>query len=206
MISVFGIPSARYALICCRIPIVFGSSATAARTRSLGWVQLLPANSPPPRSYLAMTVDPASGKVIAFGGFDGTGYLNDTWTFDGRSWTQIASQVSPPARAAAQMTYDSVSHKVVLFGGYDGTNYLGDTWLWKGQRCSGHRPRPRINLQLSLVPCCFPIPMAGLIFLAGSTDNSTSSVCSNGTVPIGCSYFHRLFRLLALQQPLRRIL
>jgi hypothetical protein len=30
-----------------------------------------------------MTYDPVSGKIIAFGGFDGTGYLNDTWSFDG---------------------------------------------------------------------------------------------------------------------------
>jgi len=110
-------------LICCCIPIVFGSSATAVRPRSLGWVQLSPANFPAPRSYLAMTYDPASGKVIAFGGFGGTGYLNDTWTFDGTTWTQIAAQSAPPARAAAQMAYDSVSQKVVLFGGYDGTNY-----------------------------------------------------------------------------------
>jgi hypothetical protein len=47
------------------------------------WVQLSPASSPPARSYVAMTYDPASGKIIMFGGFDGTGYLNDTWTFDG---------------------------------------------------------------------------------------------------------------------------
>jgi hypothetical protein len=71
-------------------------------------------NSPPPRSYLAMTYDPASRRVIAFGGFDGTTYLNDTWTFNGISWTQIAAQPSPPARANAQMAYDSVSYKVVL--------------------------------------------------------------------------------------------
>ena len=43
-----------------------------------------------------MTYDPASGKVIMFGGFDGTGYLNDTWMFDGISWTRIATRLSPP--------------------------------------------------------------------------------------------------------------
>ena len=68
-----------------------------------------------------MTYDPVSGKVIAFGGFDDTGYLNDTWSFDGTSWAQIVTQSAPPPRAAAQMTYDSVVQKVVLFGGFDGT-------------------------------------------------------------------------------------
>ena len=64
-----------------------------------------------------MTYDPASGKVIMFGGDNGTTYLNDTWSFDGTTWTQIATQSAPPARTAAQMTYDSVTQKVVLFGG-----------------------------------------------------------------------------------------
>jgi len=118
-------------LICCCSALVFGSTATAGPD-SVGWVQLSPASSPPPRSYLAMTYDAASGKVIVFGGYDGTGYLNDTWTFDGISWTQVIASPSPPPRAAAQMAYDSVTQKVVLFGGYDGTNYLGDTWLWDG--------------------------------------------------------------------------
>jgi hypothetical protein len=145
-------------LICCYFPIVFGSSATAARLRSLGWVQLSPVNSPPPRSYLAMTYDPASGKVIAFGGFDGTGYLNDTWTFDGSSWTQIATKFSPPERAGAQMTYDSVSQKVVLFGGYDGTNYLGDTWLWDGTTLQWTQATPAHQPSAVTGPMLFPDP------------------------------------------------
>jgi hypothetical protein len=72
-----------------------------------------------------MTYDPVSGKTIAFGGFNGTGYLNDTWSFDGTSWTQIATQSVPPARIAAQMTYDSVAQKVVLFGGVRRNQLLG---------------------------------------------------------------------------------
>ena len=95
-------------------------------------MQLTPANAPSARSYFAMTYDPPSGKVIMFGGFNGAGYLNDTWTFDGVTWTQVGVSLPPPPRTNAQMAYDSVTHKVVLFGGYNGTNYLGDTWLWDG--------------------------------------------------------------------------
>jgi hypothetical protein len=62
-------------LTCCCIPIAFASSAVAARFSFAGWIQLSPTNPPPARSYLAMTYDPVSGKVITFGGFDGTGYL-----------------------------------------------------------------------------------------------------------------------------------
>ena len=83
-----------------------------------------------------------------FGGSDGTGYLNDTWAFDGVTWTQVATDTPPPARAAAQMAYDSATQKVVLFGGYNGRNYLGDTWLWDGTTSqwtpatTAHHPKP----------------------------------------------------------------
>src|SRR5215472_232481 len=111
-------------LICCCGALAFESAASGGVAASASWVELSPASSPPVRSYLAMTYDPASGKIIIFGGFDGTGYLNDTWTFDGVTWTQVATNTPPPARAAAQMAYDGVTHQVVLFGGYDGRNYL----------------------------------------------------------------------------------
>ena len=98
--------------------LLAASSAAAAPRSSKTWVQLSLNISPPARSYLAMTYDPASGKVIMFGGFDGTGYLNDTWTFDGTSWSRVQTPLSPPARAASQMAYDAITQKVVLFGGY----------------------------------------------------------------------------------------
>jgi len=74
-----------------------------------------------------------------------------------------------------------------------------------GRRYSGRRRHPSITLRLLPARCCFPIRMAGPIFLAGSTANSTSLPCGSGTAPIGRSYRHRLFRLLELQRPLQRI-
>jgi len=121
--------------------IRFESAASTDVPASASWVQLFPTNSPPARSYLAMTYDAASGKIIMFGGDNGTTYLNDTWVFDGFTWTQVATDTPPPPRAAAQMAYDSVTHKVVLFGGFDGRNYLGETWLWDGRRSQWRRVR-----------------------------------------------------------------
>jgi hypothetical protein len=157
-------------VVCCCGAMVFGSTATTAAPDSVGWVQLSPTSSPPARSYLAMTYDAASGKVIVFGGYDGTGYLNDTWTFDGISWTQVVASTSPSARANAQMAYDSVTHKVVLFGGYNG-NYLGDTWLWDGTTShwtlvrTVHRPRAVTG------PMLFPDPN-GRVDLYGGFDGN----------------------------------
>ena len=156
-------------LFCCSGAIAFGSTTSQDLSDNAGWVQLLPAISPPARSYLAMTYDADSRKIIMFGGFDSTGYLNDTWTFDGFTWSQVTVQTSPPARAAAQMAYDSVTHKIVLFGGYNGTNYLGDTWLWDGiasqwtQAAPTHHPSPVTG------PMLFPDPN-GRVDLFGGFD------------------------------------
>jgi len=156
-------------LICCCGALAFESAASGGVAASASWVELSPASSPPVRSYLAMTYDPASGKIIIFGGFDGTGYLNDTWTFDGVTWTQVATNTPPPARAAAQMAYDSVTQKVVLFGGFNGRNYLGDTWLWDGTTSqwtrarTAHRPTPVTG------PMLFPDPN-GRVDLFGGFD------------------------------------
>jgi len=145
-------------LICCGISIAFAASAAAADFSFPDWTELSPNDAPPARSYLAMTYDPVSGKVIAFGGFDGTDYLNDTWSFDGTTWTQIATQSAPPARSAAQMTYDSVTQKVVLFGGFDGTNYLGDTWLWDGSTLQWMQATPQHHPPAVTGPMLFPDP------------------------------------------------
>src|SRR5262245_35287247 len=145
-------------LIWCCMSIASAASAAAAQFGSFDWIELSPNESPPARSYLAMTYDPVSGKIIAFGGFDGTSYFNDTWSFDGTSWTQITTQSTPPARTAAEMTYDSVTRKVVLFGGYDGTNYLGDTWLWDGSTLQWTEATPN-NLPTAVTgPMLFPDP------------------------------------------------
>jgi hypothetical protein len=144
-------------LISC-ISIAFAASAGAAHFSFPDWIELSPNNPPPARSYLAMTYDPVSGKIIAFGGFDDTGYLNDTWSFDGTSWAQIATPSAPPARAAAQMTYDSVTQKVVLFGGFDGTNYLGDTWLWDGSTLQWTQATPNHHPPAVTSPMLFPDP------------------------------------------------
>src|SRR5947208_14049577 len=156
-------------IVGCCVVVSIASSATADGRRPERWVRLSPATSPPARSYLAMTYDPASGKIVMFGGFDGTGYLNDTWTFDGVTWTLVATDTPPPARAAAQMAYDGVTRQVVLFGGYDGTNYLGDTWLWDGrtsqwtQAAPAHHPTPVTG------PMLFPDPN-GRVDLFGGFD------------------------------------
>jgi hypothetical protein len=156
-------------LVCCCGACVFGSSASTDVPESASWVELSPAVSPPARSYLAMTYDPVSRKIIMFGGFDGNGYLNDTWTFDGSTWSEVVTDTPPPPRSAAQMAYDSVTHRIVLFGGFNGTNYLGDTWLWDGRRLQWTRARTTQRPTPVTSPMLFPDPN-GRVDLFGGFD------------------------------------
>jgi hypothetical protein len=48
-----------------------------------------------------------------FGGFNGSTYLNDTWTFNGATWTQVDTPIAPSA---------------FLFGGQFGNAQMSDTW------------------------------------------------------------------------------
>jgi hypothetical protein len=102
-----------------------------------------------------------------FGGYDGNGYLNDTWEFDGVTWAQVSANTPPPARAAAQMAYDSVTHEVVLYGGFDGANYLGDTWLWDGATSQWTQATPAHQPPAVTGPMLFPDPSGRVDYFGG---------------------------------------
>jgi hypothetical protein len=100
------------------------------------WTELHPATSPPWRPTTAMTYDSARGRVVLFGGgANETGYLNDTWEWNGTVWTEIDPAKSPSTRGYTSMAYDAARRQTVLFGGYSGTGgccLFGETWLYEG--------------------------------------------------------------------------
>lgn len=90
--------------------------------------------SPPARDRAAIAWDAINDRLVVFGGFDGTNWLGDTWSWDPvtNAWTNLAPPLAPSARGWAAMTYDPTSTGLLLFGGFDGTSYFGDTWLFIG--------------------------------------------------------------------------
>ncbi len=113
------------------------------------WAQMLPVNSPSPRSGHAMVFNLARGCVFLFGGQDLSGAdLNDTWEWNGRNWALLSPVTSPPARAGHAMAYDVMRQRVVMFGGVvSQRNTLEDTWEWVGstwvQRSPASKPQKR---------------------------------------------------------------
>jgi N-acetylneuraminic acid mutarotase len=98
------------------------------------WTDLNPIGIlPSARSGHAIVYEPLSGRVILFGGYDGSLLLNDTWAYEpaANTWTALdpAGDVPSP-RGNHRMVYDSGLGRVILFGGYDGNTELGDTWAY----------------------------------------------------------------------------
>jgi N-acetylneuraminic acid mutarotase len=101
------------------------------------WSRLeIQGSAPEARHNEAMTYDPATKRVILFGGYNGSIYLNDTWAFDPatNTWSQLHPSTPPPARGAHSMAYDSASGRIILFGGSvpreDDELYQNDTWAY----------------------------------------------------------------------------
>lgn len=105
-----------------------------------------------------MAYDSQRGVTVLFGGeglyVPASGFLADTWEWDGTTWTQRSPTTVPPVRSQHAMAYDSQRGRVVLFGGItNGPNPwssavpLGDTWEWDGtdwtQRGSTNAPNAR---------------------------------------------------------------
>ncbi|HZQ69157.1 MAG TPA: kelch repeat-containing protein [Terriglobales bacterium] len=150
--------------------IVALAVSAAAAGPAVTWSKLSTPNSPSARSGSAMTYDPISKKIVLFGGFSASGYLNDTWTFDGKTWTKQSTPTAPPSRTASTMAFDRVARQVVMFGGYNGHNYLGDTWTWDGATSTWSQASPTNSPEAVTSPMLFTDPLSGRVDVFGGFD------------------------------------
>jgi len=150
------------------------------------WTQLHPAQSPPPLADAAAAYDPASRRVILFGGTTlhddgrpGT-VVADTWAWDGTNWTHLHPAASPSARLGAALVTDGALGQPILFGGIDrpadagSATVFADTWAWVAdtwvQQHPTAVPTPRFYAQMAYDPGRKQIVLFGGA-LNGSTDS-----------------------------------
>ncbi|MEE2886618.1 MAG: kelch repeat-containing protein, partial [Planctomycetota bacterium] len=92
-------------------------------------------NAPPARKNHAMAYDSIRKQIVLFGGSDNqTGYLNDTWEWNGILWRPVTpATTSPPARQSSSggMVYDKSRRRTLLYGGWNGGRVV-DTWEYDG--------------------------------------------------------------------------
>ncbi|MBM3131106.1 MAG: hypothetical protein FJ009_21085 [Chloroflexi bacterium] len=101
------------------------------------WTQMSPVGGTKPsarwRHAMAYIGD---DQVLLFGGWNGSGFFDDTWVYDlsDNTWTNQNPVTKPSARRYHAMAYLGNAW-VVLFGGYDpNTNIRNDTWIAEGMR------------------------------------------------------------------------
>jgi hypothetical protein len=92
-----------------------------------------------------MAYNEANHTAVMFGGQGSSGYLSDTWIWNGARWTEQHPPLSPTARYRAQMAYDATNKVVVLIGGIGDISShqigdLGDTWTWNGMTWTEQHP------------------------------------------------------------------
>ena len=141
------------------------------------WAERFPDLSPSPRYGQALAFDSKDGVTVLFGGSEGSGTLNDTWTYNLTldTWIEKHPATAPPSRYLHSMVYDPESGLIVLFGGQEGLpDYpyeveLGDTWVYDlandswANRTGVTGPSPRHGQSM-----CYD-PSIGLIVLFGGT-------------------------------------
>src|SRR5664280_2625583 len=122
------------------------------------WTEQSPGTSPSARFGASMAYDPATGDMVLFGGENSsaTGFLNDTWTWNGTTWAEQLPGTSPSARDGASMAYDPATGDMVLFGGGGDSGYLSDTWTWNGttwaEQLPGTSPPTRYGASMAYDP------------------------------------------------------
>ncbi|HKQ56830.1 MAG TPA: kelch repeat-containing protein [Candidatus Eisenbacteria bacterium] len=95
------------------------------------WTQLSVSGTVPSRRNLHSAIyDPVRDRMIVFGGFDDSNYLNEVWalTLSGTpTWTRLTPAGTPPiARREHTAIYDPVRDRMIVHGGLPGI--YNDTW------------------------------------------------------------------------------
>lgn len=100
--------------------------ALAEDNPSGSWVQIPQPVTPPAIDGGAMCWDPVRGRMIVFGGRNGTIARNDVWAMTPGptvKWQQLAPLGTPPSpRFAPTMVYDSIRDRMIVYGGSPNTN------------------------------------------------------------------------------------
>ena len=105
------------------------------------WTELNPSGDAAARARAAtsMVYDPATGRVIMFGGMTAPARFSTTpgpTTPTANTWTELSpSGTLPAARGGQSMVYDPASGRVIMFGGSDrrptaSASLFNDTWAY----------------------------------------------------------------------------
>ena len=165
------IPLIIFTLLLAWLALPAAPAQTATADHNLTWAQRHTSVSPAFREAPSMVYDPLRKQVILFGGFNNTGYLGDTWAFNGATWKKLpdVGPLGPDGRASSTMVFDQASRQLILFGGYNGS-YLNDTWILDEKTSTWTHARPAQSPTAVTGPMSFQDPVNGHAEVFGGFD------------------------------------
>src|SRR5262245_60020324 len=124
----FGVPSSAPAE-----PLTPAASrSTASRQpgiQSADGIWVTPTTAP---TRSAAIYDPVRDRMVLFGGFNGTTFVNEVWelTLSGSTtWVRVGvAGDAPSPRELSVAIYDSGNDRLLVFGGWNGVGQLDDLW------------------------------------------------------------------------------
>ncbi|CAK8998552.1 unnamed protein product [Durusdinium trenchii] len=135
--------------------------------------------APSPRRRRSMVWSDSAGGFYIFGGYDGSGRLNDLYLYhhEANQWWQVRPTGTPPGpRSSHSMAWSDAAGGFYIFGGYESgeyLNYLNDAYLylreanqWQLITPSGTAPTPRYGHSMAWSDA------AGGFYIFGGTDGS----------------------------------
>jgi hypothetical protein len=117
-----------------RRSVLFGGSTGTASDETWSWDGsrwTLVARAPGRRFNPAMAYDATTGRIVVFGGWNGSTRLGDLMELRDDAWQSLSAQ-GPSPRNHATVTYDTRRRRLLLFGGHDGQRVFGDMWAFGG--------------------------------------------------------------------------
>lgn len=110
------------------------------------WTKISVSEHPGGRFNPYIGTDPATGKILLFGGMRWElvsaetntfrqWYDNDMWEWDGATskWKQLTPARVPNVRENGIIAFDPVAQKLTMFAGFSRGLYYSDVWTWDGQ-------------------------------------------------------------------------
>jgi hypothetical protein len=147
-----------------KLVVVCADASTTYEWDGTAWKAFTPAakSVPPFHRFASLAYDQTLKKTVLFGGFDGSNYLDQTWTWDGAAWTQVKKN-PPTARSLASMWWDPSLKKTVIYGGIgrltstDRITRYSDMWTFDGNgwtqlNPAGGTPGMRYGAQTTIDP------------------------------------------------------
>jgi PKD domain-containing protein/galactose oxidase-like protein len=145
------------------------------------WQQISTHGAPSGRSDAAVAYDPEDGYVLMYGGYNGTSYLSELWTYypQNTTWIQLPRPSLPPL-ADARMQYDTRNHLFIMFGGNNNLsttetyNHYNTTWTFRPSNHAWTQAIPSISPPARDYAQFAYNPDYGLFMLQGGYDDEAA--------------------------------